>query len=94
MKKIISIATGIIIASSLFLFTNTAAACGCGGPMYGYPSAIDEPSATLTTDLVIYVDGNYFDHKAHKATKPQKKNKKTPKNTQTNMSVVIDGILF
>lgn len=88
MKKIISITTALIIASSLFLFTNTAAACGCGGPMYDYPSP------TLETDLVIYIDGNYFDHKAHKATKPQKKNKKTPKNTRTNMSVVVDGILF
>ncbi len=85
MKKIISIATGIIVAGSLFLFTNTAAACGCG-PMYDYPSTIDMQSK----DLVIYIDGNYFDHKAYKAAKPQQKNKKAPKNTQTNMSVVVN----
>ncbi|MEK7085884.1 MAG: hypothetical protein AAB953_02620 [Patescibacteria group bacterium] len=88
MKKIISIVTALIVASSLFLFTNTAAACGCG-PMYD-----SSQSAALSKDLVIYVDGNYFDHKAYKATKPQTKNRKTPKNTRTNMSVIVDGVIF
>lgn len=91
MKKIISITTAVIIAGSLLLISNTASACGCGGPM---PMDVPVNPDFRSKKTVIYIDGNYFDHKAYKVTNPNKKNKKTPINNQVNTSVIVDGFIY
>lgn len=97
MKKTISILTLLIGAILAFLATNTASACGCGGPMpydYSQPTDIPVYKDFKSKEAVIYLDGYYFDHKAYKAVNPNKKNKKAAINYRVNNSVVVDGFVY
>lgn len=98
MKKIISITAAMIIASSIFLISNTASACGCGGPMpynyYSQPTDMPVYKDFKSKEAVIYIDGGYFDHKAYKTANPNKKNKKAKINYRVNNSVVVDGFVY